>query len=414
MTASTASAPATDRRAWLAVLVAALGYFVDMFDLVMFSILRVKSLKDLGVTDPEALARVGKHIFDLQLYGMLAGGFAFGAAGDRFGRTRTLFASIALYSLANVLNGYVGSVDQYGILRFVAGFGLAGELGAGVTLVGELLPTDKRGIGTTIVASVGLAGAVGAGVAAEMLGWRHCYLAGGLLGFALLVARLGVAESGLYERLAKTETPRGNPLRLLWPLDRLWRFFCVVMSAMPIWFVGGVLFVFAPELGKAMGIAEPILAGRVIAFAYVGVVLGDVASGALSQVMKSRKRALLIFVVFLALAILAFLEVAPRGAGAFYGMIFVVGLSTGYWAVFVTTASELFGTNLRATAATSAPNVVRALAAPITSIWFLLKPSLGTLPATRALGLACCAVGLLCTLALRETFHRDLDYQEQG
>ena len=245
---------------------------------------------------------------------------------------------------------------------------------------------------------MGLAGAIGAGDAAELLSWQGCYLAGGL-GLALLVLRLGVIESGLYERLARDGGPRGNPLRLLWPPRRLARFVGIVLCASPIWFVVGVLFIFAPEPGRAMGIAEPILAGRAIAFAfaYVGVVVGDVASGGLSQLLRSRRRALLAFIAFLAAAL---------------GMILVVGLATGYWAVFVTTASELFGTNLRATVAVSAPNVVRALAAPITSIWFIMKPGMGWLAATRALGLAICGLAALCALGLPETFGRDLDYRE--
>ncbi|WNG26151.1 MFS transporter [Cystobacter fuscus] len=402
----------SDRRPWLAVMVAALGYFVDMFDLVMFSILRIPSLRGIGVTDPEELARLGKHLLDMQLIGMLLGGFAFGAAGDRFGRTRTLYASIALYSTANLLNAFVTNVEAYAVLRALAGFGLAGELGAGITLVGELLPTRLRGVGTTLVASVGLLGAVVAGATAELLGWKACYVLGGVLGFVLLAMRLGVAESGLFEQMARSTTPRGNPLGLLWPSERLVRFGCIVLSAMPIWFATGVLFVFAPELGRAMGLSEAIQPGRVIGFAYGGVVVGNFSSGWLSQVLRSRKRAIGAFLVALAVSMLVFLEVAPLGAMPFYAMIFVVGAATGYWSVFVTTASELFGTNLRATAATSAPNVVRGLAVPITSIWFALKPTLGVIPATRMLALVCCAIGLVCTLMLRETFHRDLDFTE--
>lgn len=404
----------SDRRPWLAVMVAALGYFVDMFDLVMFSILRIPSLQGIGVTDHEQLARLGKHLLDMQLIGMLLGGFAFGAAGDRFGRTRTLYASIALYSTANLLNAFVTNVEAYAVLRALAGFGLAGELGAGITLVGELLPTRLRGVGTTIVASVGLLGAVVAGAVAELLGWKACYVLGGVLGFVLLAMRLGVAESGLFEQMqmARDGAPRGNPLALLWPSERFGRFACIVLSAMPIWFATGVLFVFAPELGRAMGLSEAIQPSRVIGFAYGGVTVGNFTSGWLSQMLRSRKRAIGAFLVGLALAMLVFLEVAPLGATPFYAMIFVVGAATGYWSVFVTTASELFGTNLRATAATSAPNVVRALAVPITSLWFTLKPTLGVLPATRMLALVCCAIGLVCTVMLRETFHQDLDFTE--
>ena len=357
--------------------------------------------------------------------------------GDRFGRLKTLFGSILLYSVANILNAFVTEVWQYEMLRFVAGFGLAGELGAGITLVAEILPTAKRGIGTTIVAVVGLCGAVAAGVAGKYLAWNHCYLLGGVMGIALLALRVGVSESGLYEKarsdaggarieqggaraegtVEKAAIHRGNPLQLLWPPKRALRFALVILSGMPIWFVGGVMFVFAPELGRAMKIAEPIEPARVIFWAYVGVVLGDIASGVLSQKIRSRKKTMIGFLVALAVSIVLFFEIAPSGPTHFYAMMCLVGAATGYWAIFVTTASEQFGTNLRATAATSAPNFVRAMAVPITSIWLLLKgsadaPGLDPVRATVWLGVVCVAIGVFAAMHLDETFDRDLDYYE--
>ena len=399
----------------LAVLVAALGYFVDLFDLVLFSIVRIPSLKALGVADPEQLTAVGKRLLDIQLVGMLLGGIAFGMLGDRLGRLRTLFGSILLYSVANILNAFVTEVWQYEALRFIAGFGLAGELGAGITLVAELLPTAKRGIGTTIVATIGLSGAVAAGVVGSYLAWNHCYLIGGTMGIALLALRVGVSESGMFRATEARahEVSRGNPLQLLWPPRRFLRFAMVVLSAMPIWFVGGVMFVFAPEIGRGMGIAEPIEPARVIFWAYLGVVAGDVCSGTVSQLIRSRTRTIMGFLVALAASIALFFAVAPRGPAAFYGMMCLVGAATGYWAIFVTTASEQFGTNLRATAATSAPNFVRAMAVPITSIWLAIKPGMGAVQGTLVLGLCCVAVGMAATFALDETFHRDLDYLER-
>ena len=401
-----------DRRTVLAVAVAALGYFVDLFDLVLFSILRIPSLRALGVTDPDELTRVGKRLLDVQLVGMLLGGIAFGMMGDRMGRLKTLFGSILLYSVANILNAFVTEVWQYEVLRFVAGFGLAGELGAGITLVAELLPTRKRGIGTTIVATVGLSGAVAAGIVGARVPWNWCYLIGGAMGLALLLMRVGVAESGLFEGTRTAAVHRGNPLQLLWPPRRFLRFSMVVLSAMPIWFVGGVMFVFAPEIGRSMGIAAPIEPPLVIAWAYGGVVVGDVLSGTVSQLLRSRTRTIIGFLALLAASIALFGALAPRGPGWFYGMIAVVGASTGFWAVFVTAASEQFGTNLRATAATSAPNFVRAMAVPITSIWLAMRPGMGEAQATLVLGTCCVAVGILCALMLDETFHRDLDYLE--
>jgi hypothetical protein len=255
-------------------------------------------------------------------------------------------------------------------------------------------------------------GAVAAGIAGSWLPWNACYLVGGVMGLLLLAMRVGVAESGLFEGARSAAVHRGNPLQLLWPPRRFARFALVVLSAMPIWFVGGVMFVFAPEIGRAMGIAEPIDPARVIFWAYLGVVAGDVASGTVSQLVQSRTRTIIGFLAFLAAAIALFFQVAPRGPVPFYLMMSLVGAATGYWAIFVTTASEQFGTNLRATAATSAPNFVRAMAVPITSIWLAMKPGMGAVDATLTLGICCVAVGILAALALDETFHRDLDYLE--
>jgi len=408
-----------DRRTLLAISVAALGYFVDLFDLVLFSILRVPSLNAIGITDPAEVLSVGKRLLDIQLVGMLLGGIAFGMLGDRLGRLKTLFGSILLYSVANILNAFVTDLWQYEALRFIAGFGLAGELGAGITLVAELLPTKRRGIGTTIVATVGLSGAVAAGFAGKYLAWNHCYLLGGVMGLALLALRVGVAESSLFTQVRETHrhVQRGNPLQLLWPPRRFLRFALVILSAMPIWFVGGVMFVFAPEIGKAMGIPEKIVGADVILWAYAGVVVGDIASGVISQIIQSRTRTILVFLALLAASIALFFAIAPRSAQHFYFMMAVVGAATGYWAIFVTTASEQFGTNLRATAATSAPNFVRAMAVPITSIWLAMKgtpeaPGFDVVTATWVLGICCVAIGIIAALALDETFHRDLDYLE--
>jgi putative MFS transporter len=421
----------------LAVLVAALGYFVDLYDLVLFSILRVPSLRGLGL-EGDAITVDGAMLLNLQLAGMFVGGLAWGVLGDRRGRLTVLFGSIILYSLANLANAFVADVPagsplaflhavglgdaihQYAVLRFVAGFGLAGELGAGITLVAEIMPKGKRGIGTTIVASVGLCGAVAAGLVGEALltrfpenGWRFAYALGGGMGLALLVLRVGVLESGLFAGLRHREVARGDLRMLVWPPERLWRFLRVILVGMPIWFAGGVLFVFAPEIGKALGLAELPTGGKTILFAYVGVVLGDLASGLLSQKVRSRKKVLAAFLVLYAGAIVALLTLGGRSLATFYGILCVLGATTGYWVVFVTTASEQFGTNLRATVTTSAPNFVRATAIPVTAIWFAAKPSLGVIPATIAVGLGCVAVGLACLVGMRESFDLDLDYVER-
>lgn len=403
----------------LAVAVSALGYFVDIYDLVLFSILRVPSLRALGVGDA-ALTATGAALLNVQLAGMVLGGVAWGVLGDRRGRLTVLFGSIVLYSLANLLNAAVNTVEQYATLRFAAGVGLAGELGAGVTLVSELMGRHRRGVGTTLVASVGLTGAVVAGSLAEALlrrygasGWRVCYGVGGVMGVVLLALRVGVLESGLFQRTRTREVARGDVRMLLRPRERLLRFARVVLVGTPIWFAGGVLFVFAPEIGGALGLATRPTGARTIFWAYVGVVLGDVLSGLLSQRARSRRRVLGGFLAALACSLVALMTWGGRSLDVFYALMTLVGLSTGYWVVFVTTASEQFGTNLRATVTTSAPNFVRGMAIPVTAAWLAVKPVLGVVWATLAVGFATLALAFVALGGMRESFDTDLDFVEE-
>ncbi|MFO0548688.1 MAG: MFS transporter [Polyangiaceae bacterium] len=407
------------RRPAFAVLVAALGYFVDIYDLVLFSALRVPSLKGVGVVDPVALKTAGKMLLDVQLAGMMVGGVALGILGDKRGRMKVLFGSILLYSLANFANAFVTSVSAYAVLRFVAGFGLAGELGAGITLVSELLPKERRGIGTTIVAAVGLSGALAAGALAEVLmnrygpsGWRYSFGLGGVMGLLLLLLRVGVLESSIFERTQAEKVSRGDVRMLLSPPERLFRFLRVIAVGMPIWFVGGVVFVFSPELGKALGLATPPTGARTIFWGYFGVVLGDILSGLLSQLLRSRKRVITAYLGLLVAAVGLLLALGGRSVATYYGLVSLVGFGTGYWVLFVTTASEQFGTNLRATVTTSAPNFVRGTAIPITSVWLALGPSLGVVGATAATGAAAVLLALASLRGMRESFSADLDVLE--
>lgn len=407
------------RAAILAVLVAALGYFVDLYDLVLFSILRVPSLTALGVPAAE-LTATGGSLLQIQLAGMIVGGVVLGVVGDKRGRLTVMFGSIVLYSLANLANAFVVTVGQYAICRFLAGFGLAGELGAGVTLVSELLPKEKRGVGTTIVASVGLCGALAAGLLAERLlghygpvGFRYAYALGGVMGLVLLVLRVGVLESDLFARAKTHEAPRGDVRMLLFPKERGFRFLRVILVGMPIWYVGGVLFVFAPEIGGALGLATKPTGGNTIFYSYLGVVIGDVVSGAISQRIGSRKRVIAGFLVLLVVAIAAVLLFGGRSLRTFYGLMVFLGFATGYWVLFVTTAAEQFGTNLRATVTTSAPNFVRGTAIPITMVWMALKGRMPIVSATALVGGVCLAIGFLALRGMKESFAVDLDTFER-
>jgi len=431
----------------LAVIVAALGYFVDLFDLVLYSVVRVPSLgapNGLGLPMPPPgtpsigtleqlrhlaevlLGRVpgdvtsaGLVILNAQLVGMVLGGIAWGMLGDRRGRLTVLFGSILVYSLANIANAFVQSVPEYALLRFVAGFGLAGELGAGITLVCELMGASKRGYGTMIVAGVGLLGPIAAAIVGQVLPWRSAYIVGGVMGLALLVLRIGVAESGLFHQVRERPVARGSLRMLLWPPERFVRYLRVIFAGVPIWWVGGIVFIFAPELAGAMGLKRPspdapvVNPAIVIMCGYAGAALGDLMSGLLSQLLRSRVKTIVVFQLGLLATGAMLFAFGGRSHTGFYALVFLMGLATGYWAVFVTVASEAFGTNLRATATTTAPNFVRGFAVVIVTAWELLKPAFGTLGAAGAVGAAVLALGIFSISGLDDPFGRNLDYEEK-
>ncbi len=396
-----------------AVIVAALGYFVDIYDLILVSIVRRPSLTALGLTG-EALIGEGVAILNWQMIGMLIGGIIFGVLGDKKGRLQILFGSITLYSIATLANGFVHDLATYKALRFVAGIGLAGELGAGVTLVSEILPARLRGYGTMIVASVGVSGAVAGNVVAKTLDWRAAYWVGGGLGLVLLVLRIGVHESGMFRKLeAAVKVSRGNFFALFTRRERFTRYAASILIAMPIWFANAILVFFSPEFAVKLGVTGPVSAGDAVAFFYGGLVVGDVASGVLSQLMASRKRVVLLFLSMLAVSIVVFFTVG-RGATprTFLLLCGILGLSGGYWAIFVTIAAEQFGTNIRATVATTVPNFVRGLVAVVTSSFLWAKPQLGLVGGAIAVGAVWFALAFLSVSRLRETFGVSLDFLE--
>ncbi|GAA4498362.1 MFS transporter [Hymenobacter ginsengisoli] len=393
------------------VIVASLGYFVDIYDLILFSIVRVKSLTALGVTDVKT---EGEFLLQVQMGGMLLGGILWGVLGDKRGRLSVLFGSILLYSLANLANAFVHTMGQYAWLRLIAGVGLAGELGAGITLVSESLPRERRGMGTMLVATVGVSGAMLAFWVGEQFGWRSAYGVGGALGLALLVLRVSVFESGMFRRTQESTAARGNFLALFTNGPRLKRYLRCLLIGVPLWFVVGILITFAPEFGRALGLTGPVEAGRAVFWCYFGLVFGDFASGGLSQLLRSRKRALQVFLVLCTAVVLAYLF-AMRGASpeSFYRMCFVMGLAVGFWALFVTVAAEQFGTNLRATVATTAPNFARGSVVALVPAYRWAEAHLGgSLSGAAVLGLVTLAVAFWAVSTLPESFGKDLDYVE--
>jgi predicted MFS family arabinose efflux permease len=399
-----------------AVIVAALGYFVDIYDLILFSIVRVKSLTDLGFTSPEALKTQGEFLISMQMGGMLLGGILWGVLGDKKGRLSVLFGSILLYSLANIANGFVQTLDQYAWLRLIAGIGLAGELGAGITLVSESLPKEKRGLGTMIVATVGVSGAMLGYWVGTTYGWRNAYFVGGGLGLLLLLLRVSVFESGMFQRTqAQTEVARGNFFSLFTNAERLGRYLRCLLIGVPLWFVVGILITFAPEFGKALGVQGEITAGLAVFWCYFGLVFGDFASGTLSQYLRSRNRALKFFLGFCALLVGVYLY-GLRGATptTYYMVCFVLGISVGFWALFVTVAAEQFGTNLRATVATTAPNFARGAVVLLVPAFRWAEAAFGNrITGAAALGAVSLLVAFWAVSTLPESYGKDLDYVEE-
>lgn len=397
----------------LPVLVAALGYFVDIYDLLMFSIIWKPSLTDLGVA-PSALAHVGENIISIQMIGLLLGGILWGVLGDKRGRLSVLFGSIIIYSIANIANGLVQNDTQYAIVRFIAGLGLAGELGAGITLVSESVSKEKRGVATALVAGIGLTGAIAAYFIKLYFDWRTCYFIGGGLGLMLLLLRVGVFESGMFKSAQHQRVSKGNFFMFFQKGERLKKYLCAVFIGLPTWYVIGVLVTFSPVFATEFGFTQPIDSGKAIMFAYVGISIADVLAGLVSQGLRSRKKAMAVFYVFTTISIAAFF--ITRGGGSPEGLYLIcgsLGFATGFWAIFVTMGAEQFGTNLRATAATTVPNFVRGMLPLIILLCNFLRGKTDYITGSWIGGIIIMAIAIIALINTKETFGKDLDYVEE-
>ena len=401
-----------DNKVWLLVMIASLGYFVDIYDLIIFSIVRIQSFTDIGVP-VEDMRIKGEFVLNMQMGGLLLGGVLWGIIGDKFGRLKVLFGSILLYSLANIANGFVQDVLMYGIIRFVAGIGLAGELGAGITLVSESMHKSKRGYGTMLVAGVGVLGAILAYFVSEEFDWRTAYFVGGGMGLLLLLLRVGSFESGLFKEQDNAGVVKGDIRMLFTNRSRLKRYINCLCIGLPIWFVVGVLVTQAPEIGKALGTTDVLSAGKGVMFTYIGISLGDVLAGIFAQILKSRKKVVLICQVIIIISSLWYLLSDGITATKFLALAFVMGLGVGYWATFVTISAEQFGTNLRATVATTAPNFVRGALIPSTMVYGILVNAFGIVPAAITMVLLLSGIAIYSLIQLEESFDKDLDYLEE-
>jgi putative MFS transporter len=403
--------PGLPRSAILATTVAALGYLVDIYDLILFSVVRDPSLSSIGVPAAEQLD-VGNFLMNMQMIGMLTGGILWGVLGDKRGRLSVLFGSILLYSLANIANGFVTDVPTYAVLRVIAGIGLAGELGAGITLVSELLDAKIRGYATSLIAGIGICGAILAVVISWTFEWRTAYFIGGGMGLALLVLRVGVLESGIFDRTKKSGVSRGNFLKLFSKPQRAIRYLAVVGVGVPIWYAIGILAVLSPNITAELGLSPAVERPTAVLLCYVGLALGDFACGLYSQLARSRKRALFVFLVLNVVAVGFYFVAGYTSVFLVYVAILLLGIANGYWAVFVTVASEQFGTNLRATATTTAPNFVRGSLVLVTLGFDSLRGAIGGPGAAAVMGVVVLGLAFFALTKTPETFGKDLDYVE--
>ncbi|MBD1365924.1 MFS transporter [Mucilaginibacter sp. ZT4R22] len=393
------------------VIVASLGYFVDIYDLLVFSIVRKASLHDIGVADADMLSK-GQFIINVQMFGLLLGGLLWGIMGDKLGRIKVLFGSILLYSIANFANAYAYDVNSYALIRFIAGIGLAGELGAGITLVSETLSKEKRGYGTMIVAVVGLFGAAAAYAVAKY-GWQTAYMVGGGLGILLLLLRVGTFESGMFKNVQESKVSKGNFLMLFTDFKRFKKYLYCILIGAPLWYVVGVLVTFSPEFGVALKSKEVLSAGEGVLYTYIGIAIGDIFAGLLAQVTRSRKLTMMVFLLLSLVSAFVYLRSEGITHDKFVWICFFMGCTVGYWATFVTIAAEQFGTNIRATVTTTVPNFVRGSLIPITMAFNALKANYGMITSGYIMMVILTVIALFSLSQLKETFGKDLNYIEE-
>lgn len=401
------------RNVTLLIIVAALGYFVDLYDLVLFGIVRNSSLTDLGFSGDE-LKDKGILLLNMQMIGMLVGGIIFGILGDTKGRVKVLFGSIILYSAANIANGFVTDITTYAIIRFIAGVGLSGELGAGITLVAETMDKEKRGIGTMIVVVFGALGAVVAALVGDAFSWRVAYYVGGGLGVVLLALRVGTFESGMFKNLEKSGVKRGDFISLFTNWKRFKKYLACILIGLPIWYAIGILVFFSTEFAKVLDIQGDVEVGQAIMYAYIGLSFGDLLAGLLSQLLKNRKKVVIYFIMATLVMTVVYLFNTGISKEVLYFESFLIGTFAGFWGLFVTIASEQFGTNLRSTVTTTVPNFVRGSVVLITLSFKYLADinGVGIVYSALIVGVVTTVLALISTFSIEESFSKDLDYNE--
>lgn len=405
--------PSNQRNVIFLVIVAALGYFVDIYDLVLFSVVRLQSFADIGIS-PENMRTDGEYVINMQMFGLLLGGLLWGIIGDKFGRIKVLFGSILMYSLANIANGFVTDVHSYAIIRFIAGIGLAGELGAGITLVTETMDKEKRGYGTMVVAGIGLLGAAAAATIGKHYTWQTSYFVGGGMGLLLLLLRVGTFESGMFKNVVEADSvSKGNFFMLFSDRKRFLKYLACICLGLPLWFIVGILVTQSPEIGKALGAKDVLNAGSGIMYTYFGIAIGDVVCGFLAQVLRSRKKPVLIFQSLSVVTVIVYLTSHGLTESNFIWICLFMGFAVGYWATFVTIAAEQFGTNIRSTVTTTAPNFVRGALIPITFVFEFFVHRFDIVSAAFIVMGILTLIAIISVTSLKESFNKDLDYLEK-
>lgn len=407
------SHPLSSKILSIPVIVASLGYFVDIYDLQLFNIIGKQSLEQGLKLSPVDVARYDYILFLWQMGGMLLGGIVFGVLGDKLGRKSVLFSSILIYSLANIANAFVTDIYQYQAVRLIAGFGLSGELGAAITLISEIIEKEKRGWGTMIIVSAGALGAVAGNLIAKETDWQTSYIIGGILGLLLLAFRMSTFESSMFDRLKNEKVQKGNFFSLFTTKPVFIKYFCCILVGLPVWFVIGILVKFCAKYAEHLQVPGSISVGDAIMYSYIGLSVGDLLSGWFSQIWRSRRNVVFMYLLFTGLLTIIYLYAFGISAGVFYFLTFALGLATGFWALFVTIAAEQFGTNIRATVTTTVPNFVRGAVIPITLSFNYLHTQYDIETATWIVGGVCILLSALSTWYLKETFAKDLDYYER-
>jgi MFS family permease len=396
-----------------AVIISAIGYFVDIYDLIIFNVVKKASLESLGYVG-EAFKTQEIFLFNWQMTGMLLGGILWGILGDKKGRASVLFGSILMYSLANIANAFVTNIESYAVCRFLAGIGLAGELGAGITLVVESMDKETRGYGTMIIVTLGALGAVAASLVGKV-DWQMAYITGGIMGLAILLLRVTGLESGMFKNMKGKSLKQGNLIFLANSRDRLKRYVSCIVIGLPVWFVIGILINLSERFTYQIGITDgKVSVADCVMFAYLGLSFGDLLSGVFSQIFRNRKKVIYGYLAANLVLVVTYLFIREISVGTFYFLCFLLGAATGYWALFVTIAAEQFGTNLRSTVTNTVPNFVRGAVVPITlsfksleAQWF--DPVLAAL----CVGFVCLILAFWGNSQVHETFGKDLDYLEE-